>query len=121
MGREERRRQERLARLNGNKPKSDPVLKRFTQDEFEQFVFDIDYKARIETINMMMTAFALAEHRVHKHGHARIGKTLNYVDQLMDDVINEKATWEQYVEECLAETGWGFINKSEDVKEGSNG
>lgn len=119
MNREQRRKQEREARKMKGVVSAIPenkVLKRFTEDEFQQFIFDIDYQARVDTINMMMTAFALAEHRIHKHGHARIGKTLNYVNELMDNVINRKATWAQYAEECLNETGWRFINEPEDMK-----
>lgn len=91
------------------------VLKRFTRDEFQQFVFDVDYQARMETLDMMMTVFALAEHRVHKHGYTRTKRTLDYVDQLMDDINNKKITFEQIKQDCLNEVGLNFVNKPEEV------
>lgn len=111
MNRAERRRQEREAKkLKGLVPvqKDDGVLKRFTKEEFQEFVFDVDYQARIETIEMMMTVFALAEHRVHKHGYTRVKRTADYVDQLMDDIVNKKTTFKQIKEDCLNEVGINF-------------
>lgn len=113
MNRAERRRQEREARkFKGPIPvkNEEIVTKKFTRDEFQQFIFDVDYAARVDTINMMMTAFALAEHRVHKHGHIRVRRTLEYVDQLMDDINNKKTTFEQIKQDCLNEVGFNFVN-----------
>jgi hypothetical protein len=112
MNRAERRRQEREARKNGdviNAVNNDKVLKRYTEEEFSQFIYDIQYKARIETIHQLLAAFALAEHRVHKHGHVRVKRSLDYINQLMDDINNEKTNFEKIKEECIKEIGINFI------------
>lgn len=109
MGRAERRKQERLDRLNSTTSKHDVVRKRYTQEEFDKLIQQVDYQARLETVQMMMTAFALAEHRIHKFGHTRVKRTIDYVEQLMDDINHDKASFEQYREDCLKEIGINFV------------
>ena len=112
MNRAERRRQEREARKNGdavNPVNNNKVLKRYTEEEFLDFIYNIEYKARIETIHQLLAAFALAEHRVHKHGHVRVKRSLDYVNKLMDDINSGRTDFEKIKEECIEEVGINFI------------
>ena len=51
---------------------------------------------RQQDIDFLMTCFALAEHKVHGFGRKRITKTVEYVCSLMDDILTDKATVEDY-------------------------
>lgn len=47
-------------------------------------------------IDILMTCFALAEHKMHGFGRKRISKTINCVCEMMDDILTDKATIEDY-------------------------
>jgi len=47
-------------------------------------------------VDALMTCFALAEHKVHGFGRKRISKTISAVCEMMDDILTDKATIEDY-------------------------
>ena len=100
MRRAERRRTERRNRIE---------QKKNTQNMTYQELGAMKEKIRNDishyNVEALMTCFALAEHRLYGFGHKRMMRSLNYIDELMGDIINDKATMEDYKKELEEETG----------------
>ena len=100
MGRAEKRRTERARRINNRKGKllmSHQEL-RERDDSMRRDISSYDVEA-------LMTCFALAERRLYKFGQKRLTRTLGYINELMDDIIEDKATIEDYKKIIEEETG----------------
>lgn len=100
MGRAERRKMERRARIASKK---DSVTLsrndiRNMKDKLRNDISKYDVEA-------MMTCFALAEHRVYGFGKKRVLRTLQYIDDLMEEILKNNATIEDYKEQLEQETG----------------
>lgn len=89
MGRAERRKASREERQN-----------ELLQMKSKAYARNVEQKIKNETrqqdIDFLMTCFALAEHRIHGFGRKRITKTVEYVCSLMDDILEDKATIDDY-------------------------
>ena len=104
MNRADRRRQERESRKNSE----NKVLKRYTQEEFGQLLYDTEFSARAHATEMMIVAYSLANHRLYGHGRTRTKRTYEYVGKLMQDLSDGKLTYKELKEECAKETGINF-------------
>ena len=102
MGRAERRRQERQEKLEARRGN---LLPRMSKEELAVMRERTSYETSKNNVEMLMTCFALAEHRLYKFGHKRIVRSLRYIEQLMEYINNDKATIEDYKKELEAETG----------------
>lgn len=91
MGRAERRAAERK-----NKQTVKPGTICLTKQELEDIKKQERIKAQNDTIMFFMTTLPLAEHRVHKFGKTRALRTLHYINDLMDGIINDTATIGDY-------------------------
>lgn len=56
-------------------------------------------------ITALMTCFALSEHRLYGHGKKRINRSLEYIEDLMTDVMKGNATVDDYRKQLEEETG----------------
>lgn len=106
MGRAERRKRERRERIENKKGK---IL--LSSSELNQIKEQIRDDQAQYNVDSLMTCFALAEHRLYGFGRKRISRTLMYIDEMMGDVVNGKATIEDFKEELRNETN--IIIKSE--------
>lgn len=100
MGRAEKRRAERRNRIEGRK---DKIL--MTPEELGKFKQNVRDQVSGYGTETLMTCFALAEHRVHGFGEKRLLKTLNYIETLMADILDDKYTIEDYKQMLTDETG----------------
>ena len=100
MGRAERRRKERFDRLASRK---DSVL--MGKDELHAMRKNIVDRTSKYDVEALMTCFALAEHRLYGFGPTRIMRSLEYIDKLMGDVLNDSKTMEDYKRELEEEVG----------------
>lgn len=91
MGRAERRAAERKNKLTNR-----PGTICLTRQELEEIKKNERIKAQNDTIMFFMTTLPLAEHRIHKFGKTRALRTLHYINELMDSIINDTATIEDY-------------------------
>lgn len=107
MGRAERRRAERYNRIEERKNK---VL--LTREEIASMKKDISHTVSSYSVESLMTCFALAEHRIYGFGAKRIGRCLQYVDELMGAIMDDTACMDDYVRELEEETG--IVVKCED-------
>lgn len=100
MGRAERRMIERRNRIENRKGKIPlsyseiQAIKKEASDSTSQY-----------NVEALMTCFALAEHRLYGFGRKRIMRSLQYIDGLMGDIINDQATMYDYMEQLENETG----------------
>ena len=97
MGRAERRRLERENRLLYSREKSVKMLR-----SIKKKVSDASSE---NTVDILMTCFALAEHRLYGYGKKRCIKTLQYVDELMGGLSHDTATLEEYKQQLVDEVG----------------
>lgn len=100
MGRAERRRLERKERIEDRKGKV-----ALSRQELRHLREQVRDDVSGYSVEALMTCFALAERRVHKFGQKRIFKSLQYVEDLMKDIIDDKATIEEYKKQLEDETG----------------
>ena len=100
MGRAERRRAERRDRIEDRKGK---IL--VSPAELSRVKRDIANKASGYHTEYLMTCFALSLHRLYGFGAGRIGKTLRCIDGLMNDILNDTSTMDDYIRELEEETG----------------
>lgn len=100
MGRAERRRAERRARIEDRK---DSVLisKSRLADSKKKL---IDEANRYST-EYLMTCFALTLRREFGFGSKRIFRALESVDSMMGEIIADRKTMDDYIEELKEETG----------------
>lgn len=100
MGRAEQRRLERRNRIENRKGKilvSPQDITKMKRDIFD----DIDnFKTEA-----LMTCFALAEHRLYGYGPKRIMRSLQYIDDLMGDILDGTKTIDDYKKELENEAG----------------
>lgn len=100
MGRAERRRLERSQRIE--KRKNGVLVSRSDYNELKRTIVDTSAKRDVE---VMMTCFALAQHRLYGFGAKRILRTLRYVDELMGEIVDDRKTIEDFEKELENETG----------------
>ena len=96
MGRAERRRAERRERIEDRKSKILMTRKDIAEMKKETSNYNVE---------ALMTCFALAGRRLHGYGHKRIMRELQYIDELMGEVIDGDVTIEDYKKELEDETG----------------
>ena len=100
MGRAERRRAERVNRIEERKGKilmSKQDLGKM-QDSIRQDISNFNVEA-------ILTCLALALHRKFKFGPKRIMRVLNYIDELMGGVVDDIYTVDDYKQQLKEETG----------------
>lgn len=100
MGRAERRRAERIDRIENKK--TQVTLSRAELNQIKQ---DISNRASAYGTESLMTCFALAQHRLYGFGYKRIFRTLEYIDELMSDILSGEKDMDEYIEELKDETG----------------
>lgn len=100
MGRAERRRTERRNRIE--QKKNTPNM---TYQELGAMKEKIRNDISHYNVEALMTCFALAEHRLYGFGYKRMMRSLNYIDELMGNIMNDTATMEDYKKELEEETG----------------
>lgn len=102
MGRKEKRLIERRNRIENRKGKvllsRDDI--RDMKQELTDTVVDTVTKNDVE---VLMTCFALAEHRLYGFGKKRILRSLKYVDELMGHIVDGSKTIYDYAEELEEE------------------
>lgn len=91
MNRAERR---KMGQIKKREPRQREV--RLTVEDINDIKERISDEASIATVDTLMTCFALAERRVYKFGKKRLKRTIDYIDSLVDDIVNGKATLEDY-------------------------
>lgn len=100
MGRRERRLIERKNRIEERKGK---IL--VSREDLADIKRKITKDASSFSVEALMTCFALAEHRKHGFGAKRIARSLEYIDELMEKIINDEVTIDDYIRELEEETG----------------
>lgn len=100
MGRAERRRAERRERIDNRKGK---IL--MTRKDIAEMKKEISEYSSNYNVEALMTCFALTGRRLHGYGQKRILRDLQYIDDLMGEIINETATIEDFKKELEDETG----------------
>lgn len=99
MGRVERRKAERYKRIERSKEEITMTRQELAEmrDKLSQNVLNYNVEA-------LMTCFALAEHRLYGFGKTRILRSLQYIDDLMGEVNDGKASIEDFKRELEEET-----------------
>lgn len=105
MGRAEKRAKERQDRIEDRKRK---LL--ITPEDLNRIKRDITYKASGYNTEAMMTCFALAMARRGVDPDV-IANDLSYIDSLMNDILEDRKTMEDYFAELEEKTG--LVVKSE--------
>lgn len=96
MGRAERRRAERNERIENRKGKL--VVSR-------QDLKDVREAISKDNVKVLMTCFALAEHRLYGYGQKRILRTLQCIDDMMGEIIDGTKTIDDFARELKDEAG----------------
>ena len=91
MGRAERRKAERNKRIENRKGK---VL--LSRKEISEMKQKISNEAARYDVEILMTCFALAEHRLYGFGQKRILRSLRCKDELMGAILDDTATIDDY-------------------------
>lgn len=91
MGRAERRRAERKSRIESRKNQVS-----MTYQELGEMKEEIMTDASKLNVEALMTCFALAERRLYGFGPKRVLRSLQYIDDLMGDILNGEATIRDY-------------------------
>lgn len=94
MGRAERRRQERMRKLEDKQ--NNVTLNRHDLNEIKEKIAADAAKYDVE---ILMTCFALTEHRLYGFGQKRILRSLNYIDLLMGNILQGCKTIDDYRDE----------------------
>ena len=102
MGRAERRKAERQARIEERKGK---IL--IAPSDLAAIKKDIIYDVNSFKTEALMTCFALALHNKFGFGQTRIARALEEVDRMMGDILEDKATIDDYIKELEKKTGIG--------------
>lgn len=103
MGRAERRMMERRNRIEQKKEEKNKIV--MTREELRQFREQIVNDTLEYNVEALFTCFALAQRELYGFGTKRISRTLQYVDDLMGDVLNDKTTVEELKKKLESETG----------------
>jgi len=96
MGRAERRKKERIDRIEARK---DKIL--VSRDE----ISDMKHKVGEYKMEVLLTCFALANHRLWGHGATRIFRTLKTVEEMADAVLSGEVSMDDYICELKNEAG----------------
>lgn len=99
MGRAERRKYERNARIDDRKRK---ILMR--PEDISKMKKDIAYEVSGFKTEALMTCFALALAR-QGFDADHIGECIVYINSLMDDILADRATMDDYIRELEDDTG----------------
>ncbi len=99
MGRAERRKTERIKRIEEWKNK---IL--VTREELNKMKEDLSYRASGYSTENLMMCFALTLSR-KGYTHEDIIDNLQYINYLMDDILSGKHTMEEYSKELEDSTG----------------
>lgn len=102
MNRAERRKAER-----NNKNKIS-----LTREELNSIKEHISDEASIASVDILMTCFALAEHRMYGFGKKRIKKSIDYIDELVEGIVNGDCTIEDYKKELKDEADVTIVPRS---------
>jgi len=100
VGRQERRLAERRNRIENRKGKI-PLSRKEIRDLKKQVSSD----ALAYSAEALMTCYALALRRLYGFGYKRLLRSLQAIDGLMEDVLNDVATIEDYKKILEDETG----------------
>lgn len=100
MGRAERRKAERKNRIENRKNQVT-----MSRQEIGEMKNDLVSSTSKYDVEALMTCFALAEHRLYGFGSKRVLRTLQYIDDLMGDIVNNSATIEDYKKLVKEEVG----------------
>ena len=98
MNRAERRKAERNNKRDIRKNEV-----RLTEEELNEIKERVSDAASITSVDILMTCFALAEHRMHGFGKKRIRKTIDYIDELVEGIVNGDSTIDEYKKELKEE------------------
>ncbi len=104
-GRKLRRQQERQAKIQENKEST-----RYKPAEITQMKKEIREQTSMYNVDMMLMCIALTEHRLYGFGSKRIYRTLEYIDSLMGDILENKATMGDYERALEEETGIRIVS-----------
>ena len=96
MGRAERRKIERTERIEKRKNK---LL--VTRKDLK----DMRMSVSRDNVKVLRACFALAEHRLYGYGRKRCIRTLNYVDEMMGDILDGTSSFDDYVNELRDDVG----------------
>lgn len=99
MNRAERRKAERNNKRDIRKNEV-----RLTEEELNEIKERVSDAASITSVDILMTCFALAEHRMHGFGKKRIKRTIDYIDDLVEGIVNGDSTIDEYKKELKEET-----------------
>lgn len=100
MGRAERRATERRNRIDDRKGK---VL--MSPAEITKMKKDITHDVLGYKTEALMTCFALAMYKLHGFDEDKVADSLEYINNLMDDILEDRATMEDYFKILEDEAG----------------
>ena len=100
MGRAEMRRWTRKNKIEERKGK---ML--MTKQELKEYEDAVRNDISTYNVEALMTCIAIAEHRLYGFGQTRVTRTLNYIDELMGEVLNGNKTIEDYKKIADEEVG----------------
>lgn len=100
MGRAERRMAERRNRIKDRKGKI-PL----SHDDINKIKRDVTDDATQYSFEVLMTMFALTNHRLYGHGKQRILKSLQQIDDLMGEIVSGEATIDDFRQQLKDEVG----------------
>lgn len=103
MGRAERRMMERRSRIEQKKEDKNKIT--MTREELKQLKDQIIEDTLNYNVEALFTCFALAQRELYGFGTKRITRTLQYIDDLMGDILNDKTTVEELKKKLTSETG----------------
>lgn len=100
MGRAERRRAERNNRIENNKNKI-----HVSREDLADIKQKISHDVSGYSVEVLMTCFALALRRTYGFGQKRIFRALLSVEELMQGILDDTTTMEDYKKILEDETG----------------
>lgn len=100
MGRAERRRAERNNRIENRK---DKIL--VSREDLTDIKQKISHEVSGYSAEVLMTCFALALRKTYGFGQKRIFRALTCVDELMQGILDDTATMDEYIKTLEDETG----------------
>ena len=109
MNRAERRKRNQESKREEKRKMTTRVT--LSKEELDSIRTRASNNASKYTVDTLMICFALAEHRMHGFGKKRIQKTIDYIDELVGEIINDKSTLDDYVNQLKEETGIIMLNK----------
>lgn len=107
MGRAERRQRDRKHRIETRKGKF-----LLSHQELNDIIEYERLDMRKYTVESLMSCFALAEYRLYDADEDKIRELITFIDGLMEDILDEKATMDQYLDELEEGAGVIIIDRS---------